>query len=50
LQDVQRDHTLVFSPQVSDLFTIWLSQHSRSFLEGIKDSGAFFGVAIPLDL
>ena len=25
--------TLVFSPQVSDLFTIWLSRYTRSFLE-----------------
>jgi hypothetical protein len=25
--------TLVFSPQISDLFTIWLSNHTPSFLD-----------------
>ena len=25
--------TLVFSPQISDLLTIWLSSHTRSFLD-----------------
>ena len=28
--------TLVFSPQVSDLFTIWLSPHTRCFLERLS--------------
>jgi class 3 adenylate cyclase len=31
------EQTLVFSPPISDLFTIWLSSHTRSFLDRLAE-------------
>jgi class 3 adenylate cyclase len=30
-------HTLLFSPQIADLMTIWLSSDTRSFLDGLAE-------------